>query len=287
MKRRHFIKYSLAGAAVLSAFPYQLYAGTEKKYITDRVTLGNTGIELSRMAMGTGTNGSGGSSNQTRQLGIRGLSDLLRAAYDKGITFWDSADQYGSHPHMKEALKKVPREKVVILTKSHARTYKEMMADLERFRTEIGTDYLDIVLLHAITDPDWNINLRGAMDALDDARKKGLVRAQGISCHSLGALKTAADEPWVQVDLARFNPGGVAMDSDVATVAAVLERMKEKGKAIVGMKVYGAGRLVNQKDECLEFQSGHDFLDCFTLGVENYDQLQDIAKRYPEASVRG
>ncbi len=287
MKRRHFIRNSLAGTALLTAFPYHLYAGTTRKYVSDRVRLGGTGIELSRMAMGTGTSGYRHSSNQTRQLGIRGLSDLLRAAYDDGINFWDSADQYGSHPHMKEALKKVPREKVVILTKSHAKNYKEMMADLDRFRREIGTDYLDIVLLHAITDPEWNINLRGAMDALDEAREKGIVRAQGISCHSLGALQTAADEPWVQVDLARFNPAGVAMDSDVPTVTSVLRRMKENGKAIVGMKVYGAGRLVDKKDECLEFNAAHDFLDCFTLGIENVDQLKDIQKRYPEASVRG
>ena len=218
MKRRHFLKFSLAGAAVLSSFPYHVYAGTEKKYVTDKIRLGDTGIEVSRMAMGTGTNGYGGSSNQTRQLGIKGLSDLLRAAFDQGINFWDSADQYGSHAHLKAALKYIPREKVVILTKSHASTYDGMKADLERFKKEIGTDYLDIVLLHGITNPTWNIDLKGAMDALEDARKDGLVRAHGISCHSLGALQTAADEPWVQVDLARFNPGGVAMDSDVPTV---------------------------------------------------------------------
>ncbi len=287
MKRRHFLKYSLAGAALLSSFPYHLYAGTKKKYVSDIVPLGNTGIEMSRMAMGTGTDGSGGSSDQTRRLGIKGLSEMLHAAYDQGINFWDSADQYGSHPHLKAALKMVPRDKVVILTKSHARTYDEMNADIDRFRKEIGTDYLDIVLLHAITDPDWNMNLKGAMDALDDARAKGIVRAQGISCHSLGALKTAADEPWVQVDLARFNPGAAHMDSDVATVRSVLERMKDNGKAIIGMKVYGAGRLVDKKDECLEFQAGHDFLDAFTLGIESYEQLKDIEKRYPEASVRG
>ncbi len=287
MKRRHFLKFSLAGAAVLSSFPYHVYAGTEKKYIADKVRLGDTGIEMSRMAMGTGTNGYAGSSNQTRQLGIKGLSDLLRAAFDQGINFWDSADQYGSHAHLKAALKYIPREKVVILTKSHASTYDGMKADLERFKKEIGTDYLDIVLLHAITNPNWNEDLKGAMDALEDARKDGLVRAHGISCHSLGALQTAADEPWVQVDLARFNPGGVAMDSDVPTVQSVLERMKKNGKAIVGMKVYGAGKLVNKKDECLEFNSAHSFIDSFTMGIENYEQLKDIEKRYPEASVRG
>ncbi len=117
MKRRDFILSTLiaTGAVSLSKFPYHLYAGTEKKYPWDRIKLGNTGVEVSRMAMGTGTNGGGGRSNQTRQLGIKGLADLLHATYDEGITFWDSADQYGTHPHLKEALKIVPRDKVVIL----------------------------------------------------------------------------------------------------------------------------------------------------------------------------
>lgn len=286
MKRRKFLKYSLAGSALLSAFPYHLYASPTKLYPSDRVKLGNTGIELSRMAMGTGTNGWRGASNQTRQLGIKGLADLLRAAFDDGINFWDAADQYGSHPHLKEALKKVDRDRVVILTKTNSKTYKDVKADLDRFRKEIGTDRLDVVLLHAVTDPEWNQNMKGPMEALSEAKEEGIIRAHGISCHSIGALETTADEPWVDVDLARFNPGGVAMDSDVDTVRKVLQKMKKNGKGIIGMKVYGAGRLVDKKDECLQFHTGAGFIDCFTLGIENYEQLKDIQKRLPEASVR-
>ncbi len=287
MKRRNFIRQGLAGAALLSAFPYELLAAQKKLYPYDRVNLGNTGITMSRMAMGTGTNGFGGSSNQTRTLGIKGVSDLLRAGFDEGINFWDTADQYGSHPHVKEALKKVDRDQVVILTKTNSKTYKDVKKDLERFKGELGTDHFDIILLHAVTDPDWNTNMKGAMEALSEAKEEGLIRAHGISCHSLGALQTAADEPWVDVDLARYNPGGVAMDADVETVRKVLTRMKENGKAIIGMKVYGAGRLIDKKDECLEFHTGAKFIDNFTLGIENYEQLKDIQKRLPEASVRG
>jgi len=287
MKRRHFIRNGLAGTALLSAFPYELLAGTKKLYPSDRVQLGNTGIEMSRMAMGTGTRGFGGSSNQTRQLGIKGVSDLLRAAYDEGINFFETADQYGSHPHVKEALKKIDREKVVILTKSNSNTYKDIKSDLERFKNELGTDYFDIVLLHAVTDPEWNTNMKGAMEALSEAKEEGTIRAHGISCHSIGTLETAADEPWVEVDLARYNPGGVAMDADVPTVQKVLTRMKKNGKAIIGMKVYGAGQLVDKKDECLEFHTGAGFMDSFTLGIESYEHLKDIQKRLPEASVRG
>ena len=287
MKRRKFLQTSLAGTALLAAFPYELFAGTKKLYPNDRVQLGNTGIEMSRMAMGTGTGGFGGSSNQTRQLGIKGVSDLLRAAYDEGINFFETADQYGSHPHLKEAMKKIDREKLVILTKTNSTTYKNVKSDLERFKNELGTDYFDIVLLHAVTDPEWNKNMKGAMDALSEAKEEGTIRAHGISCHSIGALETTADEPWVEVDLARFNPGGIAMDADVPKVQEVLTRMKKNGKAIIGMKVYGRGQLADKKDECLEFQTGSGITDHFTLGIESYEQLKDIQKRLPEASVRG
>ncbi len=287
MKRRTFIRQTITGSALLTAFPYHMFAGDRKLYPYDQVPLGDTGITLSRMAMGTGTSGYGGSSNQTRLLGIKGLSDLLRAAYDNGINFWETADQYGSHPHLREALKKVEREKVVILTKTNSTSYKDVKSDLERFKSELGTDYFDIVLLHAVTDPDWNENMKGAMDALSEAKEDGTIRAHGISCHSIGALRTAADEQWVDVDLARYNPGGVAMDADVPTVREVLTRMKKNGKAIINMKVYGAGRLADKKDECLEFFTGTPFMDSFTLGIESYEQLKDIQKRLPEASVRG
>lgn len=287
MRRRRFIQTGLAGSALLSAFPYELLAGESRLYPHDRVTLGNTGIEMSRMAMGTGTSGFGGSSNQTRQLGIKGLSDLLRAAFDSGINFWETADQYGSHPHLREALKKTPREQVVVLTKTNSKNYRNIKNDLERFKKELGTDYFDIVLLHAVSDPEWNRNMKGAMEALSEAKEEGTIRAHGISCHSLGALETAAGEPWVDVDLARYNPGGVSMDSDVQTVQKVLTRMKQNGKAIIQMKVYGAGRLTDRKDECLQFHTGAGFIDAFTLGIESIEQLKDVQKRLPEASVRG
>jgi len=286
MKRRTFIRNSVAGAAFLSAFPYEALALDKKLYPHDRVKLGNTGIEMSRMAMGTGTNGFGGASNQTRQMGIKGVSDMLLAAYDEGINFWETADQYGSHPHVGSALKKVEREKVVILTKSNSNTYEAMKKDLDRFRLELDSDYLDIVLMHAVTDPEWNQKMKGAMDALSEAKEEGIIRAHGVSCHSIGALEAAADEPWVDVDLARFNPGGARMDADVPTVRKVLTRMKNNGKAIIAMKVYGCGQLLDIKDECLQFQTGEGLADAFTLGLESIEQLKDIQKRLPEASVR-
>lgn len=287
MERRDFIKSSLLTAAVLTLKPLALDGRTTliKKFATDRVMLGNTGIMVSRLAMGTGTSGYNNASNQTRKLGIKGVGDLLQEAYEKGVIFWDTADQYGSHPHIKEGLSRVLREKVVILTKTHASTAKEMQADLDRFRKELGTEYIDVILLHCMTDKDWPDKKKGAMEYLMKARQDGIIKAHGVSCHSFAALKTAEASDWVQVDLARINPAGVIMDSDVKSVTTVLKNMKKSGKGVMGMKILGAGQLVNRKDECLKYALSQEYLDCFTIGIENHDQLADLIKRIPEASM--
>jgi aryl-alcohol dehydrogenase-like predicted oxidoreductase len=288
MNRRQFLRTATVGAAALHAFPFRAFASTTKKTASDRIKLGPRRVEVSRLAMGTGTNGAGFSSNQTRQLGLQGLADLLRAAYDQGITFWDSADQYGSHPNLRQALKSgIPREKVTIMTKTESMTAKDMRADLDRFRKELGTDYIDILLLHYLHDDDWPENRKGAMEVISEAQERGIVRTKGVSCHTLGALKLAAASPWVEVDLARFNPAGVIMDADVATVRGVLRQMKAQGKGVIGMKIFGAGQLAHKPDECLQFALAQDFMDCFTIGQESRAQMADLVRRIPAASVRG
>jgi aryl-alcohol dehydrogenase-like predicted oxidoreductase len=287
MKRREFVKYTAIASGALAFSPLAgLVAGENgKKYANDIVTLGKTGIKVSRLAMGTGTNGYNRHSNQTEKLGMRGLSDLLHAAYEQGINFWDSADQYGTHPHLKQALKGIPREKVVVLTKTHATTADEMKDDLERFRKEIGTDYLDIVLLHMMTDSDWLVEKQGALEVLTKAREDGIVRAHGVSCHTMKALEAAANSDWVQVDLARINPAGAFMDTDLPAVVRVLQRMHKDGKNVIGMKILGAGRLRDRVDECLQYVLGLDFIDAFTIGQESQREMQDLIKRIPAASM--
>jgi predicted aldo/keto reductase-like oxidoreductase len=286
MDRRSFVKRASAGAGlmVMAPFVQHLAPFSGKKHISDRVILGNTGIEVSRLAVGTGSKGWGGNSNQTRQLGINGLSDLLKSAFDKGVIFWDSADQYGTHPNLKEALKSIPREKVVIMSKTRASTEEEMTADLDRFRKEIGTDYIDILLLHCMTSENWPSEKKGAMNVLSQALEKKIIRTHGVSCHTLPALQSAADSPWVQIDLARMNPAGVAMDSSVPTVLNVLKQMKQSGKVIMGMKIFGDGKLVNRKEECIRYALAQDYMSCFTIGIESIGQLNDLEKLLPELS---
>jgi aryl-alcohol dehydrogenase-like predicted oxidoreductase len=159
-----------------------------------------------------------------------------------------------------------------------------MRADLDRFRREIGTDYLDIVLLHAVREADFPEQRKGAMEVLAESRAKKLVRTHGVSCHSLEALKTAARTPWVQVDLARINPVGAMMDSDPDTVIGVLREMKKAGKGVIGMKILGEGALRNRVRESLQFALSLDCLDCFTIGAESREELADLIRQIPAAS---
>lgn len=290
IERRHFFRRGLAVGAALAAGLDRnsaRAAALPRRYANDGVELGPDKVKLSRLAMGTGTSGFGGSSNQTRQLGVKGMVDLVWFGYDNGVTFWDSADQYGSHPHLKGALKHIPREKVAIMTKTHAKTYEEMRRDLDRYKKELGTDYIDIVLLHAMREVDWPTQRKGAMEYLSEMREKGMVKTHGVSCHSLPALKTAAKTPWVHVDLARVNPMGVAMDADPATVKDVLRDMKSKGKGIIGMKILGAGKMRHRVDEMLSHALAMDFIDTFTIGAESIQELGDLIRRIPQASQRG
>jgi len=288
INRREFFLRSAAtaGAAGFQFFPHDLFANGTKKSATDRVRLGPAKVEVSRLAQGSGTNGVGGSSNQTRKLGVQGLADLFNASYDQGVTFWDCADQYGTHPHVKLALKKVPREKVTILTKTRATTEKEMRADLDRFRRELGTDYLDIVLLHCMLDRNWPEQKKGAMAVISEAKAKGIIRTHGTSCHTLDALKTAAVTPWVEVDLARINPAKIAMDAEVDTVLGVLRQMKAAGKGVIGMKILGAGRLRTEVDKSLQFALSLDCVDAFTIGSEGRNEMLELVQKIPAASVR-
>src|SRR6267378_2741971 len=285
MKRREFIHRTAcaAGAAWIhtDAFarrPFVLPALSRKFGAADTVTLGKTGIQTSRLAMGAGTVGSGHHSHQTA-LGVKGLSDLLLNGYDHGLRFFDSADSYGSHPHVAEALKHVPRDKVTVLTKTWARDAGTARADIERFRQELGTDYLDICLMHCLTEGDWTDRYRGVMDVFEEARQKGTIRAHGCSCHSIEALRTATKSPWVQVHLVRINPIGSFMDSDPQTVVSVMREMKAAGKGIVGMKILGQGQMRDRQDEALKFALGLGLLDAFTIGAESRVEQEDLIRR--------
>jgi 1-deoxyxylulose-5-phosphate synthase len=180
MRRRTFLHHAARGiaAAALASHPFSrrilaLPALDQKFSAADRVTLARTGIVTSRLAMGTGTVGVGHTSHQSA-LGVNGLSRLLLNGYDQGLRFFDAADSYGRHPHVAEALQHLDRSKVTVLTKSWARDPKEMRADIDRFRRELRVDYIDVFLMHCLTEGDWATRYRPVMDVLEEAKHQGI-----------------------------------------------------------------------------------------------------------------
>jgi 1-deoxyxylulose-5-phosphate synthase len=285
MRRRSFLHHAARGMAAAALTSHALAkrllalpAINQKFSASDVVTLGKTGMQTSRLAMGTGTVGVGHHSHQT-DLGVQGLSKLLLNGYDNGLRFFDSADSYGSHPHVAEALKHVDRSKVTVLSKSWARDPDEMRADLDRFRRELGTDHIDVLLMHCLTEADWTTRYRPVMDVLEEAKQKGIISAHGCSCHSIEALRAAARSPWVEVDLVRINLIGAHMDADPDTVIGVLKEMKASGKGIIGMKILGQGALRVRQDEALKFALGLNLLDAFTIGAESIAEQSDLLRR--------
>ncbi len=255
------------------------------------VAFGNTGLTVSRLAIGTGTHGFGGRSEQSA-IGVDALAPLLHVAYERGVTFWDAADGYGTHPHLSRAMRLVPRDKGVIATKPMSRSGPQVTRDVERFLRELRTDVLDIVLLHYLTQPDWERSHRGAMEALSRAKEQGKVRAVGVSCHDLGALRHAAGSDWVDVVLVRINSAGTNMDAPPDQVVPGSERSYAAGKAVYGMKVLGCGVLVRQATEAVRYVLELGTVHAMTIGLSRTEHLwqslsifEELAPAYPPKAL--
>jgi aryl-alcohol dehydrogenase-like predicted oxidoreductase len=300
--RRRFLGTTAGLAATVGGS--QLVRGEDQSAIVGEVPpappivpLGKTGIQVSRVAQGTGVHGVNRHSDQSR-MGFAKLVALFHQAYDRGITFFDMADNYGTHVYFREALREIPRDRVRILTKLWWRYDGPEMPDaarqpgradacraaLRRFGQELGTDHIDVLLLHMVTSPTWDHDLEVYRDVLSEAREKGRIGAVGCSCHTLAALKTAAACPWVDVVLARFNLRGVIMDGTPDEVGAVLRIARKNGKAVIGMKILGNGALADQREACIRFAQESSLLDAMTIGFRTPGEIGDMLRlvdRYP------
>jgi 1-deoxyxylulose-5-phosphate synthase len=298
LTRRDFIRTSLAGAGLLAATPAFLRAAESPAVSfkgTDLVPLGKTGIKVTRLAQGTGYNGYNRSSAHTRQ-GKAAFDRLLRHSLDQGIRFIDMADLYGSQPFVKDVIKDLPREKMVLLSKIWPR--KETWVtpsggakeELDRFRQELGVDMVDVCLIHCMQNAKWPDEFEKIRDGLSELKQKGVVRAVGVSCHDLGALRTAASHPWVDVIFARVNHKcgkDYTCDADLEEVTGTLKLARQNRKAIVGMKIFGAGKLVKpeEKDASLKYVFTNALVDAITVGMLKPEEVDDTLQRMSQVKA--
>lgn len=289
ISRRRFLKKTawLAGAAALTPLSVSSWAAGPKPTAVDQVTLGKTGLKLSRLGIGTGSKG--GSIH--RGLGQEAFTRLIRYAYDQGITYIDTAKAYGTHTMVREAIRGLPREKLFILSKMPGNP-ENPQKQLDQFRKELGTDYIDTLLVHCTVTPNWDDERRRILDTLEEAKDKQIIRAHGVSCHSLPALKRSVDIDFVDVHLVRLNPQGVWMDtpalewnatSNITHVAPVVEqvqRMRQMRRGVIGMKLIGNGQFTDPADreKAIRLNMQHNLTDAVTIGLKSPAEVDEAVK---------
>lgn len=293
--RRKFLGALSLGTAHLM-FSNPLY-GIPSRFLTpdplQKITLGKSGLKTTLLGVGTGVSAANRSSYLTRQEPSKSIA-VLRHAYDRGFRFFDCADSYGTHPLMAEALKGMDREKLTLTSKIWTRKggipepeRPDANIVVDRFRKELNTDYIDLVQIHCLVDSDWTNSMKKQMDILENLKVKGIIRAHGVSVHSLDAMKACVADPWVDVLHARINPYGIAMDKpDPAEVVDVIHQMHASGKGVIGMKLVGNGDLRNESekiDHSLSFVLGLGSVDMLIVGFETEAQVDNYMERVDSA----
>jgi len=294
ISRRQFFgtTAALAGAAALSPGAVFSARAATKRTATDQVTLGKTGIKLSRLGLGTGTN----SGQVQRSLGREGFDRLIRYAYDQGITYIDTAQSYHTHEYIREAIKGLPREKLFIQTKMPD-VPENPLESLDRYRQELGVDYLDSVLSHYATTDDWPEPRKRVLDALDEAKEKKIIRAKGVSCHGLPALTRATKVDWVDDHLVRINPQGRHVDgpsyewnpngyeTTMPEAMKEIKAMRAKGRGIIGMKLIGNGDFKKPEDreKSIRYAMQSGVLDAVVIGFASTAEIDEAIERINRA----
>lgn len=297
VSRRQFIQTSaLAGAALLAPRAWSqtnapAAASAPVRTATDQVTLGKTGIKLSRLGFGAGSN------NGHIQLadGKAAFVDLIHYAYDKGITYIDTAQAYATFDVVGEAIKGLPREKLFIQSKVDGRP-EDVLAVIDQHRKAFDTDYVDSLLVHCMTRGTWTDEWKRVTEAFDQAQEKKWIRAKGVSCHTLPALRSAVSADWSEVHLVRVNPQGTFTDAerdgwsvnvhnDINPVLEQIKLMHGKGRGIIGMKICGNGTFKDPADreKSIRFAMSQKEIDAVVIGFKSRAEIDEAIERINNA----
>lgn len=289
LNRRQFIRTSAvaaAGTALLSGANVSTCFARPWRTATDQVTLGKTGIKLSRLGIGTGTN----SGHEQEDLGKEAFIKLIHHAYGQGITYIDTAQRYETFQWIGDAIKGLPREKLFIQSKIPDQP-EDVLATIDRHRKVFNTDYVDSMLIHCMTDDNWTEKWKRVMDGFDQAKEKKWILAKGVSCHTLGALRAAVDSDWTETHLVRINPQGRYMDSDksvwgsgtveVNPVMDQIRAMSAKGHGVIGMKIFGNGDFKNplERERSIRFAMAKPEINAIVIGFTAPEQIDETVRK--------
>jgi aryl-alcohol dehydrogenase-like predicted oxidoreductase len=277
--RRDFVKTGLVTGALVTAGSLPLLADGAKA--TDWVTLGKSGVKVTRLAFGTGTRGGA----VQRNLGQDGFNALVRHAYDRGIRFFETSDTYNDmHRMLGIALKGIPRDSYKLMSKVTTDSGNPQQR-FDGLRREFGTDYFDIMLLHVQQGDDWPDASKRWQDGILEAQQKKIIVSRGASVHGLPALRQVPQNQWLQVAMIRMNHKGTKMDSEgnyweaTGNVPEVVTHMKQAraaGMGIISMKLIGEG-VFNQDDrqKAMRFAFRNAGVDSVTVGYKSPAEVDE------------
>ena len=278
--RRQFLKASVAVGTVSSFGALPLHATSRKA--TDAVTLGKSGMQVTRLAFGTGSN----NGYVQAALGQQEFTRLVHYAYDRGIRFFETAEAYATPAMLGEALKGIPRESYQLMTKVTTNKGVDPQKRFDEMRRTSQSEYFDIMLLHWQHTPDWVAATGLWQDGILEAQSKKIIRARGASVHGLPALRQMPGNKWLEVAMIRMNHNGTVMDGpvpddgnrgNVPEVVEHVKQVKKDGMGVISMKLVGDGAFTRHEDRqaAMRFAFKDAGIDCATVGFKNTQEIDE------------
>ncbi|MDQ2842145.1 MAG: aldo/keto reductase [Acidobacteriota bacterium] len=227
-----------------------------------------------------------------RDLGQPEFTRLVRYAYDRGTRFFETADSYHGMPQMLAvALKGLPRDSYRLMTKYNTHETENPAATIDRLRSDLGTEYVDIMLLHCVRKPSWPQDLAPLSDQFSEAKHKKIILAHGASVHGLPALSAFPGDQWVDIAMIRMNHNGTRMDTpdthdtdargNVSKVVAYTKQVHSQGAGVISMKLVGEGRFnrPEDRDAAMKFAMNLGAVDAVTVGFKNTAEIDEAINR--------
>jgi len=281
ISRRDFLRAGAAASAIAGLHGTPLLA--ERASATDWVTLGKSGVKVTRLAFGTGSF----AGRIQQQLGQQGFTQLVRYAYDHGIRFFETAESYGESQQMLGvALKGVPRDSYKLMSKVTTNGSPDPLKRLDELRRNSDTEYFDIMLLHVQTGPTWPVDSERWQDAILEAQARKMILTHGASVHGLPALRQVPGNKWLDVAMIRMNHKGVKMDNEtdgwhsLGNVGEVVQHVHEAraaGQGVISMKLIGEGAFTDRSDrqQAMRFAFRNAGVDCVTVGYKSTAEIDE------------
>jgi aryl-alcohol dehydrogenase-like predicted oxidoreductase len=279
--RRDFLKTGLAAAALAGAGSFPLRAVRETA--TDWVTLGKSGVKVTRLAFGTGTLGG----RVQRELGQDQFTKLVRYAYDRGIRFFETAESYHEmHKMLGVALNGIPRDSYRLMSKATTREGVDPLQKIDELRKLANTEYFDVMLLHWQHVATWPEESVRWQDGISEAQARHAVIGRGASVHGLPALRQCPKDKWLQVAMIRMNHRGAHMDAedyntkglgDVSEVVTHVKQVRKEGMGVISMKLVGEGAFTNREDRqaAMRYAFKNAGVDCVTVGYKSAAEIDE------------